>query len=102
MQSALKKGGSKSKIISTRHITTLCRNVSVPILELFLDKHNLAYGKMKKEEKLQAVSAWLANWELNKIWQKGVHDEESGHNDDDDDKAVYSDDSDDENDLVLL
>ena len=80
--------------------------LNVRFLDLFFDKHHLIRGKMKKLEKVQVITAWLANSEFKKIQQKDSYDEEDDDDDDDHgDEAANSEDaegSDDENDVVLL
>ena len=58
------------------HKGTLAKQ-TVPALNLFLDRHHLAHGKMKKAEKVNTINAWLANSEYHKIQQSGIHDEDN-------------------------
>ena len=87
------------------HEGTLAK-LAVPALNLFLDRHHLAHGKMKRTEKLNTISAWLANSEYHKIQQSGIRDKDNKAKDDDGDPAesVNSDasQSDDEDDVILL
>ena len=78
--------------------------LTVPALNLFLDRHHLAHGKMKKAEKVNTINAWLANSEYHKIQQSGIRDEDNEAKDDDGDPAesVDSDVSDDEDDVILF
>ena len=46
--------------------------VTVPVLDLFLYKLNLASGKQKKAGKVNKSNAWLANSEYHKIQQSGI------------------------------
>ena len=85
------------------HEGTLAK-LAVSALNLFLDRHHLAHGKMKKVEKVNAVSAWLANSKYHKIQQSGIRDKDNKAKDDHGDPAelVDSDVSDDEDDVILL
>lgn len=44
--------------------------LTVPILNLFPDEHQLRHGKMKKAEKVNMTNAWLPNSEYHKIQRK--------------------------------
>ena len=85
------------------HKGTLAK-LTVPALNLFLDRHHLAHGKMKKAEKVNTINAWLANSEYHKIQHSGIRDEDNEAKDDDGDPAesMDSDVSDDEDDVILL
>lgn len=78
--------------------------LTVPVLNLYLDRHHLAHGKMKKAEKVNTIKAWLANSEYHKIQQNGIGDGDNEAKDDDGDPAesVDSDVSDDEDDVILF
>jgi len=45
------------------------KKLTVLVLNLFLVRHHLAYGKMRKAEKVNTIKAWLANSE----WFKMCH-----------------------------
>lgn len=78
------------------HDGTLAK-LTVPVLNLFLDKHHLVHCKMKKAEKVRKISAWLANSEYHTTQGNDICDEST-----DEDDGSDSDISDDEDDVVLL
>lgn len=67
--------------------------LTVPVLNLFLAKHNLVRHKMNKKEKIEMISAWLANSEFNRIQQQDTKDD----SDDSSINDVSTDDSSDDN-----
>lgn len=69
------------------HEGTLAK-LAVPALNLFLDRHHLAHGKVKKAEKVNTISAWLANSEYHKIQQSGIHDKDNKAKEDDGDPCL--------------
>ena len=85
------------------------KKLKVPALNLFLEKHQLGNKKMKKNEKLVLISAFLAKAQLDKAtieqaarnvkveenvdFHDGEHEEETG-DDDDDYNSVHADDTD--------
>ena len=77
------------------HKGTLDR-LTVPMLHLFLERHHLAHGKMKKREKVLTIQRWLANSEVHRIQDVGFPD----GNDSDDSDADSASDSD--SDVVLM
>ena len=83
------------------HEGTLAK-LAVPALNLSLDRHHLAQGKMKKAEKVNTISAWLANSEYHKIQQSGIRDKDNKDDDGDSAESVDSDVSDDEDNVILL
>ena len=74
--------------------------LTVPVLDLFLYKLNLASGKQKKAEKVNKSNAWLANSEYHKIQQSGIRDERDNEKTGEDSDSD-SDISDDEGDVIL-
>ena len=59
------------------HKGSTLAKLAVPALKLFLDRHHLAHGKMKDAEKVNIISAWLANSEYHKIQQSGIRDKDT-------------------------
>lgn len=70
---------------------------TVSVLNLFLDKHNLSHGKMKKADKVRKISAWLANSEYHKTQEIGNGGEDKESTDEDTDVDI----SDEEGDVIL-
>ena len=67
------------------HKGTLAK-LTVPVLDIFLDYHNLANSKkMTKKEKLQVIVAWIANSEIKDMDHNVDHE--------DDDADDYGDDN---------
>ena len=68
----------------------------VPVLDLFLDKHHPVRHKMNKKQKVEMISAWLANNEFNRILQDtsgsdvDSSDDNDGDIDDDLDDVVLN------------
>ena len=75
--------------------------LTVPVLDLFLDKHHLVSHRMNKKQKVEMIGAWLANSEFNRIQQKDTSDDDCSDNNDGE-EVVYSADSDDNLDDVVL
>lgn len=67
--------------------------LTVPVLDLFLDRHSLTRKRMNKKQKIQVITAWLANSEVN----HNQSDDTSQTNEEDDDgvdtdeELAYSD-----------
>ena len=77
------------------HKGTLDR-LTVPMLHLFLERHHLAHGKMKKQEKVLTIQQWLANSEVQRIQDVGFSDVNVSNDSDADSN------SDSDSDVVLM
>ena len=77
------------------HTRTL-NKLTVPVLNLFLERHSLARKRMNKKQKIQVITAWLANSEVS-LDQNGDLDRTNGEDDDgaDNNEELDSSDTDD-------
>ena len=84
------------------HKGTLAK-LTVPVLNLFLVRHHLAYGKMKKAQKvIPSKRGWQTQNTTDKIQQSGIPNKDSEASDDvdgDSAESMVSDVSDDEDDM---
>ena len=79
------------------HTRTL-NKLTVPVLDLFLERHSLARKRMNKKQKIQVITAWLANSEvsLDQNRHNGDTDRKNGEDDSGaDDEGQDSSDTDD-------
>ena len=82
------------------HKRTL-EKLTVKMLNLFLGRHHLAHGKMKKREKVLTIQRWLANSEVHRI-QPEVSPDSNEESSDADSDSYESDQISDDDDVVLM